>query len=89
MTASLDLSSSGVRHSKERIAQSAAGFPDDRTARCRREPRARPEACEGPKRTTTRSEPDKLPLIGGNVLNKTAALRPEGVQTPAHQTYEL
>jgi AraC-like DNA-binding protein len=36
-------------------------------------PRAQPGPCEGPKRTTSGSEPDKLPLIGGKVLNETAA----------------
>jgi hypothetical protein len=36
-------------------------------------PRAQGDACEGLKRTTSGSKPDKLPLISERVLNKTAA----------------
>jgi AraC-like DNA-binding protein len=57
----------------ERIAWSACAAHDTNP-----KPRARIDACEGLKRTTSGSEPDKLPLIRGKVLNKTAAFYGEG-----------
>jgi hypothetical protein len=55
----------------ERIA-SAVRLSDDRTARHQPKPRAQLGACEGPKRTTSGSEPDTLPIIASWVLNKNA-----------------
>lgn len=49
--------------------------PAFRTAQHLLEPRSRSTACEGPKRTTRGSEPDKLRRVFGKVLNKTAALQ--------------
>src|SRR5882724_6688791 len=71
MAASLDCYSSGcsgVRHSKaaDRLVCVA---PHDTSPK----PRARPGACEGLKRTTSGSDADKLPIIRGEFLNKTAA----------------
>jgi AraC-like DNA-binding protein len=44
--------------------------------------RAQPGPCEGLKRTNSGSEPDKLPLIRGPVLNKTAASYGQGKPEP-------
>ena len=46
-------------------------------------PRAQPGPCEGLKRTNSGSEPDKLPLIRGQVLNKTAAFTAQGSRIPS------
>src|ERR1700759_3042593 len=81
MTASLDLFPPAVPASailSERIARLAVLLPDGRTARHRGELRAPPGACEGLKRTTIGSEPDKLPVIRGEVLDKTAAFYDPG-----------
>jgi hypothetical protein len=45
-------------------------------------PRAQPGPCEGLKRTNSGSEPDKLSLIRGEVLNKTAAFPAQGSRSP-------
>src|SRR5437879_1729459 len=85
MAASLDCYSSGcsgVRHSKaaDRLVCVA---PHDTSPK----PRARPGACEGLKRTTSGSEADKLPVVRGGILNKTAPFYdPRGAEASAAQT---
>src|ERR1700739_1017787 len=80
MTASLDLSPAGLASAilSERVAWLGGLLADDRDTRPQPEPRAQSGACKGLKRTTSGSEPAKLPVIGGQVLNKTAVFYDQG-----------
>src|SRR5713101_7131629 len=91
MAASLELSSSGrfgVRNSSSGSLGLPFCFPTIAPHDTSPKPRAQPGACEGLKRTTSGSEPDKLPPGRGEVLNKTAAFYgPEGAGASTGQAY--
>src|SRR6201986_3649676 len=70
-----------VRHSERAdrlVCRSAVG----RIAPDRPERRAQAPACEGPKRTTTGSQPDIFPFLDGDVLDKDAAFCMLGKTAP-------